>query len=211
MDTIPASQVAFPALWFFVLGFVLALGIFRAYREKHDTHDDWTRLVRLHEALNKVEATFGHDGAALLELRALAEALDESVPPPPGRPELAAQAAKVDPDRVPQAEIRTTLHGLRQDVFAADRTLQERMRRYARSQGNAGQLFLRGVGAILLVPLETAGALGIVRRYFARRVERSLWFHGALGVVLFGVLVGTVFAVIAIAKVFSRAFGDAAP
>lgn len=198
-------DATFPALWFFVLGFVLALGVFRAHRERHDVRDDWNRLMRLHAALSRIEVTGGRDGEALLELRALAEALDESIPPPRGRPELSAQVAHVTPDRVSDAELRATLSGLRQDVFAADATLQARMKRHAHSQGHAGRLFLAGVGGVLLVPLETAGALGLVRRYFARKVERSLWFHGALAIVLFVLLAGTVLATIEASRVLSRA------
>ena len=205
MDPVPVSLVAFPALWFFLLGFLLALGVVKSYRERHDLKDDWNRLVLLHDALTRTEATGGHDGDALLELRALAEAIDESVPPPPGRPELAAQVEKIAPGQVPGAEIRAAVLALRQDILAADRTLQERMRRQAKSQGHVGRLFLAGVGAVLLVPLDAAGALGLVRRYFARRVEQSLWFHAALGVLLFVVLAGTVYAVVTAVQVVPRA------
>jgi len=211
VDPIPVSSVAFPALWFFLLGFLLALGVVRTYRERHDLRDDWSRLMRLHDALIRVEATGGRDGDALLELRALSEAIDESVPPPPGRPELLAQVDKIAPGQVPGAEIRATVLALRQDILAADRTLQERMRRQAKSQGSAGRLFLAGVGGVLLVPLDVAGTLGLVRRYFARRVEQSLWFHAALGVVLFIVLAGTVYAVVTAVQVVPRALDSLRP
>ncbi len=204
MDPATASAVAFPAVWFFVLGVVLAFGVLRTYRERHDVTTDWNELLRFHEALTRVEATGGRDGAALLDLRALAEALDDSVAPEPGRPGLASQAARIDPGKNPGADARAAVIGLRQDVLAVDRALQARMRTQAKSQGNAGRLFLAGVGGVLLLPLDLANFLGLVRRYTVRRLEQSLWFHAALGVILFALLVGTVFAAIATARVLPR-------
>ena len=204
MDPVPVSAVAFPAVWFFVLGFVLALGVFRTFRERHDMTTDWNRLVRFHDALTRVEATGGHDGNALLELRALADALDDVVAPGDGRPGLAAQAERIQPGTRTGAEARAAVMGLRQDVLAVDRSLQARMRSQAKSQGSVGRLFLSGTGGVLLAPLELANWLGIVHRYTTRRIEQSLWFHAALGVVLFALAAGTLLAAIAAVRVVPR-------
>src|SRR5262245_63993268 len=102
---------------------------------------DWNRLVRFHDALTRVEATGGHDGNALLELRALAEALDDVAAPADGRPRLAETAGRIQPGPTTGAEARAAVIGLRQDVIAVDRSLQERMRKQAKSQGSVGRLF----------------------------------------------------------------------
>ncbi|MEO6461535.1 MAG: hypothetical protein ABIP29_00485, partial [Candidatus Eisenbacteria bacterium] len=180
------------------------LGILRVHRGRHDLRDDWNRLVRFSGALTRIEATGGRDGTALLELRALAEALDDTASPGPGRPALAEQVARFDRGTHPEAARHAIAAALRTDILGVDRALQERMRTQARTQGHAGRLFLAGASGILLLPLETARLLGLVQRLTTRRVEGSLWFHAALGVVLFAVLAGTVFAVLAAWKAVHR-------
>lgn len=208
MDAIPAAAVAFPALWLFILGLVLTLGVFRMRRARLDLRDDWNRLIRFHDALKKVEATRGRDEPARVELLALARALDEAVEPAEGRPALGPQVERFDPGGpagpLMSEEAQALGAALRRDVVAVDRVLQERMKAGTREQGHLGRVFLAGAGGILLLPLMGARRLGLVERLTARRVEASLWFHAALGVVVFVVLAGTVFAALAVGRVVTR-------
>ena len=199
-DAFTAADVAFPTLWFFVLGLVLGLGILRTHSARLDLRDDWNRLVRFNDALARIETTRGRDATTLLELRAIAEALDDSVAPAAGQPTLSDQVGRFDDG----GNAAAVAAGLRHDVLGVDRALQQRMRTQARTQGSAGRLFLTGASAVLLLPLETARLLGLVQRLTTRRVENSLWFHAALGVVVFAACAGTVFALLAVGRVMSR-------
>jgi hypothetical protein len=214
MIPVGADAVAFPALWLFLLGLILSLGVYRMRRARHDVRDDWNRLVRFHAALHVVEATRGGDEAARIELLALARALDDAVEPAAGRPGLAALAGRFAAGAEPGgagvsgAEAQAWSARLREDVLAVDRALQARMKTSARDSGRIGPVFLAGTGAILLLPLHAARTLGLVQRLTARRVEDSLWFHAAVGVVVFIVLAGTVLAALQVGTVASRLAGD---
>lgn len=205
MPPVPARDVAFPALWLFLLGLILLLGILRQRRARHDVRDDWNRLVRFHETLAKCVATRGTHEAARLELLALGGALDGAVPPADGRRGLAAQAAAFDPGGrpagLPGPQVLALDTALRADILVVDRALQARMREGERAAGRLPAVFLAGTGAILVGPLAMAHGLGLVRRLVARRVEESLWFHAAVGVVVFVVLAGTVFAALQAVRV----------
>lgn len=212
MPPIPVSEVAFPALWLFVLGVVLSLGVWRLRRARQDVREDWTRLVRLHDVLPAVEGSRGRNEPARVELIALARALDDSVEPAEGRPGLAAQAIRFDPgpaDGIHPDDAQALAAALRRDLIGIDRALQERMKAGARSAGRIVPVFLAGVGAVLVLPLEVAGAFGLLRRQVARRVEESLWYHAALGVVVFLVLAGTGYALVRVAAVLLRLAAEA--
>lgn len=204
-DASKAADLAFPALWLFLLGLLLTLGVFRMRRARLDVRDDWTRLIRFHDVLRTVEATRGRDEAARLELLALARALDNAVEPPEGRPALGRQVEAFDPRGAAADMTLDQAHalgeGMRRDVVAVDRALQERMKASTRQQGNFARVFLAGTGGVLLLPLMAARAVGLVERPAERRVESSLWFHAAVGVVVFIVLVGSGFALAAARKV----------
>lgn len=212
MTSLPLEAIAFPSLWLFLLGFVLALGIVRQRRERHDVRDDWNRLVRLNEALRVVEATRGRDEAARLTLLALARALDETVAPAEGRPGLTAQAGGFDPGALSPGLggdlLLARSSALRADLRAVDRALQERMKAGERASGNVARTFAAGLTAILLLPLEGARQLGLVQRLTARRVEASLWFHGALAILVAIVLAGTALAALHVGRVATRAGRD---
>jgi hypothetical protein len=204
---IPVADLAFPALWLFLLGLLLSLGVWRMRRARLDVRDDWARLVRFHDVLTAVEASRGRNEPARVELIALARALDAHVEAPAGRPGLAAQAVRFDPgaaDGIDPRDAEALAAALRRDVLGADRAIQARMKETARSSGRFVPVFFSGVGAVLVLPLVVARHLGLVRRLTARRVEQGLWFHAALGVVVFVVLAGTVFAAIRVARVVGR-------
>ena len=208
MDGIALADVAFPAFWLFLVGFVLSLGVARTHRAGLDVRDDWTRLVRFHEVLRIVEAARGRDTASRTELAALATALDDAVGPPAEAGGLAARVAGFDPG--PQGEgvdpgtARRIAAALDADVVAVDRALQQRMKAAARTQGRFGRLFLAGTGGILLVPLFLAQSLGLMRRWAVRNVEESLWFQAAVAVVLFALLAGTGYALRRVVQVALR-------
>jgi hypothetical protein len=211
VPTIPAQSVTIPALWLFVLGLLLTLGVLRMRLARLDVREDWNRLIRFHEALQRVEASGGRDGNARIELLALARALDDAVDAPAGRPGLAAVSRRFDAAGDTGVAVAAALRWseeLRRDVLAYDRALQERMKQTTRDTGRIGPVFLAGAGAVLLLPLYAARPLGIVRRLTTRRVESSLWFHAAVGVVLFIVLAGTAWAALRMGTVASRALAE---
>jgi hypothetical protein len=206
--TVPVTAIAFPAFWLFLLGFILAMGVLRLRRERHDVRDDWNRLVRMSQSLKVVESTRGRDEPARLELIALARALDLTVAPPEGHPGLTAQAGGFDPGERPSGlggdAVIARAEVLRRDLLAVDRTLQDRMKAGERAAGHVGRAFLAGLVAILLLPLEAGRKLGWVERLTARRVEASLWFQGALGVLLFIVLAGTAYSGLHVVRIATR-------
>lgn len=208
MLTVPVAAIAFPAFWLFLLGFILAMGVLRLRRERHDVRDDWNRLVRMSDALRIVESTRGRDEPARLELIALARALDLTVASPEGRPGLTPQAGGFDPGERPSGlggdAVLARAEVLRQDLRAVDRTLQERMKVGERAAGRVSRAFLAGLVAILLLPLEAGRKLGWVERLTARQVEASLWFQGALGVLLFIVLAGTTYSGLHVVRIATR-------
>ena len=215
MDPIAVTDLAFPAFWLFLLGLVLNLGVLRMRRAGLDVREDWNRLVRFHEALKRVEATRGTDEASRLELLALAQALDDAVEAPEGRPGLGPQVELFDPAArgtgLGPEEAQAIGAGLRRDVVAVDRALQERMKASTRDVARVGRVFLAGAGGILLLPLWAARRFGFVERLTARRVESSLWFHAAVGIVVFAALAGTVYAGLTAARVARRLLGSLAP
>jgi hypothetical protein len=192
---VPLDEVAVPALWLFLLGFLLAVGIVRARRARDDVRDDWNRLVRFNERLKVLEATGGLDEPARSECAALARALDEFLDPPFEKLTLAALVDRFDPQGHPwgvDADVKqASAAALRVRVLQIDRELQARMKATARASGSVGRVFLAGLGGVLVTPLEVARRIGLLRRLTARRVEESPWFHAALGVALFVVAGGT--------------------
>jgi hypothetical protein len=192
---VPLADVAFPALWLFFLGFLLALGVVRSRRARHDVRDDWNRLVRFNDRLRMLEATGGLDEPARLECAALARALDEFLDPPYEDLTLASLVDRFDPQGHPWGvgaeAARAAGEALRVRVLQIDRELQARMKSSERASGSVGRVFLAGVGGLLVAPLEMARRFGMLQRLTARRVEESLWFHAALGVALFVVAGGT--------------------
>jgi len=194
---VPLTEIALPALWLFLLGFLLALGIVRARRARHDARDDWNRLVRFSDRLKMVEATGGLDADSRIECAALARALDEFLDPPHENLTLSMLMERFDPQGHPWGVgtdvARATAEALRVRVLQIDREIQARMKHTARTSGRVGPVFLAGVGGVLVAPLEVARRSGMLQRLTARRVEASPWFHAAMGVALFVVAAGTVF------------------
>ncbi len=206
------DDVALPALWLFLLGFLLSLGIVRTRRAHDDVRDDWNRLVRFSDRLKMVEATGGLDEPARIECAALARALDEFLDPPYEDLTLATLMDRFDPQGHPWgvgSDVTfATGQALRVRVLQIDRELQGRMKAGVRSADNVGKVFLAGVGGVLVAPLEVARRAGLLQRLTARRVEASPWFHAALGVALFLVAAGTVFVGLRAWKVLGRVAGE---
>ena len=189
MIRVPLADAAVPALWLFFLGFLLAVGVVRSRRARHDVRDDWNRLVRFNERLKVLEATGGLDEPARIECAALARALDEFLDPPHEDLTLAMLVDRFDPQGHPWGvgadAARAAAEAIRVRVLQVDRELQGRMKSSARASGSVGRVFLAGVGGVLVAPLELARRAGMLQRLTARRVEESPWFHAALGVALF--------------------------
>ncbi len=212
MAQVPLADVALPALWLFLLGFLLTLGIVRTRRGRHDVRDDWNRLVRFSDRLKVLEATAGLDAPARIECAALARALDEFLDPPYENLTLEQLVDRFDPQGHPWgvgSDVAfATGQALRVRVLQIDRELQVRMKAGARSSGHVGTVFLAGVGGVLGAPLEVARRFGLLQRLTARRVEASPWFHAALGVALFVVAAGSVFVGLRVWTVLARLAGE---
>jgi len=203
------TDVAFPSLWLFFVGFLLALGLVRTRRRNDDVREDWTRLVRFNERFQVVHATGGTDQAARIECTALARALDEFLDPPHENVTLESLVARYAPGEggwnVGDESAAATAEAIRVRILQIDRELQRRMKESAKQAGHVGRVFLAGVGGLLVAPLELARRLGLVRRLSARRVEESPWYHATLGIALFGIGALTLLAGIRLTEAAKRA------
>lgn len=195
MARVPLVDAAIPALWLFLLGFLLTLGIIRARRARHDVRDDWNRLVRFSQQLTVLEATGGSDETVRVECAALGRALDEFLDPPYESLTLAALVDRFSPHGQPWGvsadDSRATGEALRVRVIQIDRELQRRMKESERAAGHVGRVFLVGIGGVLVAPLEVARACGLLTRLTTRRVEASPWYHASLGIAIFIVVAGS--------------------